>query len=303
MNKSIIAAVIASGFLTACVVTPMDVTRPVPYVAVQDEYIPPAEFVIGSPVYYESLPGVAFYPMFIDTPGSCHCVVPMRFYRNNWLSVDGEVIYRGRFPYIPASRIEPRHLDVWRHSEGIVHGMHPVRGSFLIDGGHVRPMPPAGSIHHQAIAGNRVNYNPVATSYPAQNPQRNDGRRFAAPPGQERGEPRSMPVDAAAQNPQRNDGRRFAAPPGQERGEPRSMPVDAAAQNPQRNDGHRFGAQPGQERGEQKPAEVAAPQGLAKPQQAAPQQQVNQQQAEQRQRPQHEHKLCSDQDRKEEKCK
>ncbi len=288
MNKSIIAAAIASGFLTACVAPPMYVNQPVQYEAAQDEYIPPVEYVVDAPVYYDSLPGIAFYPMFIDAPGSCHCVVPMRFYRGAWLNVNGEVIHRGHFPYVPASRIGARHLEAWRHSEGIIRGMRPMHGSFQMVGGHARPVPPAGSIHHQEMTGNRVNYDPAAARYSGQNrePLVNE-HHTGGQSGHERDQHGQMPVDAAAQRAQPNDLHHAGMQPGHEHGQ---MPAEVAVPRPQQNDERHAGTQAVHEHG-QKPADIAVTKPPVKPLQV-----------EEKPR-QHEHNACSDQDKKDGKCK
>jgi hypothetical protein len=264
MKISVISAVIASGFLAACVEIPVVVTPPVRYIAVQNDYIPPAEYVVGAPLYYESQPGVAFYPMFISTPGSCFCVVPMRFYRDVWLGVDGAVIYRGHFPYVPASRIEHRHLDAWHHDEGAFRGMHPAHGSFQMVEGHARPVPPPGTLHHQEATENRVKNDRPDARRPAQNQQ--------------------PPVNEHITGVQ----------PGHEHGAQGQNPVKTTAPAPQPTDAHPMGMKPGREHGDQgqNPNRAAAPTPPAKPQQGEPQAKQP-----------HGHKACSDQDRKDEKCK
>jgi hypothetical protein len=117
---------------------------------VQEEYVPPQEYIVDAPLYYDMQPGVAFYPIYIDTPGSCFCVMPMRYYGGVWLGVTGEVIYRGFFPY---RRAEPHHRTVYLQRTIVVNGFSPHRGRFESVGGRVVVLPPVGTMHHQvAIA-------------------------------------------------------------------------------------------------------------------------------------------------------
>ena len=292
MNKSIIAAVLAAGLLTACAVTPVAVVQPVRPVAVQSEYIPPQDYVVGAPLYYESAPGVAFYPMFISTPGSCFCVVPMRFYNGVWLGVDGVVLHRGHFQFVPAARIESRHLETWRHSEAVFHGMRPMHGSFQVVGGHARPLPPPGSMHHQAIAERRVNHDPAAAKYPAQNRHAPAiDRPPAAQPGHERSDRMQKPADATPQKPQQNS----AVP-----ARPQQQGKQTPPASPEKQ------AKPQQAKPQQAPQQGRA---QAKPQQDKPQQAPQQAkapanaQADKAPPKQREKSGCSDQDRKDNKCK
>ena len=122
--------------------------QPPPHQIVIDEYIPPPEYVIDGPLYYDAYPGVAFYPIFIDYPGSCFCIMPMRFAGGVWLGLDGLVLYRGMFPY---HRAEESHLFAWRERGGRFNGMAPTRGTFDNHGGHITAAPPEGSLHARVI--------------------------------------------------------------------------------------------------------------------------------------------------------
>ena len=303
MKKTVISAIIASGFLGACVEIPVVVEPPVRYVAVQSEYIPPAEYVVGAPLYYESQPGVAFYPMFIGTPGSCYCVVPMRFYRNVWLGVDGGVIYRGHFPYVAASRIEHRHLEAWHHDEGAFRGMRPMHGSFQMVDGHARPMPPQGSMHHQAIIESRVKHDPAEARFPVQNhqPPVNE-QRPGMQPGHERGDQWRNPAQVVAPIPQRNDERRPDMQAGHDRGDQGRNPAQVVAPTQQPNDDHRPGVRSGRERGDQgqRPAQVVTPAPAPTPPAKAV---APTPPAESKAKHERDGKACSDQDRKDDKCK
>lgn len=72
----------------------------------------------------------------------------MRFYRGAWLGVDNRVIYRGHFPFRPAP---PQYRAEWQRHGGVAHGMRPIRGTFENHGGHLRPMSPPDTRHHQVI--------------------------------------------------------------------------------------------------------------------------------------------------------
>jgi len=110
-----------------------------------DHGVPPIEYVEGgAPVYYETEPGVAFYPIYLDAPGSCFCIVPMRYVGGAWLGVGGVVLYRGHFPYHHAL---PQHREVWLRSGGEFGGHRPVFGRIERNGNVLRPLPPPGSIH------------------------------------------------------------------------------------------------------------------------------------------------------------
>lgn len=122
--------------------------------AYPNEYVPPLEYVVDGPVYYDTYPSVPFYPIFIDTPGSCFCVMPMRYVGGVWFSVTGAVIYRGFFPF---RRIEPVHRTYWLQNGGVVNGMRPSRGAFEPWGDRMVPAPPPGSLHHRAMEQQRVN--------------------------------------------------------------------------------------------------------------------------------------------------
>jgi hypothetical protein len=153
MNKAITAlsALLAALIVTSCVVRPAPVRyveTASPLYADEDEYVPPAEYIVDGPVYFDTMPGVTFYPMFIDLPGSCYCVVAVRFYRGVWLGVDNRVIHRGHFAFRPAP---PQHRAEWHRHGGVVHGMRPIRGTFEHHGGRLRPMPPSDTRHHQVI--------------------------------------------------------------------------------------------------------------------------------------------------------
>ena len=149
MKISLLPAV-AALTLAGCVIAP----APVAYQAQRyeqapapayDQYVPPPEYIEGgAPVYYDTEPGVAFYPIFLDVPGSCFCIVPMRFYNGVWLGIGGTVLYRGHFAlhHAPQDR-----RDFWIRSGGVVNGYAPVHGRIEHEGGAMRPVPPVESIH------------------------------------------------------------------------------------------------------------------------------------------------------------
>jgi hypothetical protein len=139
---------------------------------------------------------------------------------------------------------------------------------------------------------NRVKNDPVDARHPAQNQQPPVNEHFTGvQPGHEHGDQGQKPVKATAPAPQPTDAHPTGMKPGRERGDQGQNPVKTTAPGPQPNDAHPMGMKPGREHGEQvqNPVKAAAP---AKPQQAEPQS-----------KQQREHKACSDQDRKEEKCR
>ncbi len=291
---------LGSCFLTACVVVaPVAVSPPVMVpvnpVQMQGEYVPPQEYVIGAPLYYEALPGVAFYPMFIGTPGSCFCVIPMRFYRDTWFGVDGTVIHRGHFPYVPASRIEARHMDAWRHSEGLAHGMRPIHGSFQMFEGHNRPIPPQGSLHHQAMTEKRVNHDPAAARYPVQNHQPLASERPpAAQAGREHGlQGQNLPA-AIAPNPQKASA--IAAQPAQQ--SKQTKQEQARQERQAKQDQERQAKQAKQDQETQ--AKQAKFEQLRQEKQIKPQ--VDPKQAKSPGKQKNGDSACSEQDQKDKKC-
>ena len=150
--------------------------------AYADEYVPPPEYVVDGPLYYDTYPGVPFYPIFIDTPGSCFCVMPMRYYGGVWLGVTGVVIHRGFFPY---RRVEPVHRSYWQQQGGVVNGMRPSRGAFEHRGERMVPMPPVGSTHHRAVEQRQMTRPPPAA--PQVQPP-------AQPAFQQRPQPQAQPL-------------------------------------------------------------------------------------------------------------
>ena len=124
---------------------------------VQEEYVPPQEYIVDAPLYYDNQPGVAFYPIYIDTPGSCFCVMPMRYFGGVWLGVTGELIYRGFFPYRIA---ESHHRTVYLQRTLVVNGFSPHRGRFESVGGRVVVLPPVGTMHHQVVEQRRISRTP-----------------------------------------------------------------------------------------------------------------------------------------------
>jgi hypothetical protein len=198
--KSTIApllALLAATLVSSCVVRPAPVryveTAPPPpsQYADEDEYVPPEEYVVDGPVYFDTMPGITFYPIYIDAPGSCYCVVAMRFYRGVWLGVDNRVIYRGQFSFRPAP---PQHRAEWHRHGGVVHGMRPIRGTFVHQGGRLRPMPPPDTRHHQVIMQRPAHRDarPAPTRPPEQSPgarPQSDNRSAPAEANRRPGQP------------------------------------------------------------------------------------------------------------------
>ena len=179
--KAALLVLVATLLGAGCVIAPEPYATYGPY----DDYSPPQEYLADAPVYYAAHPGVAFYPLFINAPGSCFCVVPMRFYGGVWYGVDGVVLHRGHFAYTPAARIESRHISAWRNSGGVVHGMQPARGTVQTIGGKPVVRPPEGTLHRPRPGETRVLRDP--TPIPIRTPPpgpRPEAVAPAAPPQQ-----------------------------------------------------------------------------------------------------------------------
>ena len=125
-------ALALSAWLAGCVVAPAPGYPPAQpqamppayptaaYPAAGEEWVPPQEYVVGgAPVYYDVDPGVAYYPMYLNTPGSCNCVVPMRYANGVWLGLGGVVLHRGN---LSLARPAPYHYDAWTRSGGVWRG-------------------------------------------------------------------------------------------------------------------------------------------------------------------------------------
>ena len=148
---------------------------------IQEEYVPPQQYIVDAPLYYDNQPGVAFYPIYIDTPGSCFCVLPMRYYGGVWLGVTGEVIYRGFFPY---RIVEPHHRTVYLQRTLVVNGFSPHRGRFESVGGRLVVLPPVGTMHHQVVEQRRISRAPPEVPRGVNATGNVPVRREAGPAGQ-----------------------------------------------------------------------------------------------------------------------
>ncbi len=136
--------VLTVGVLYGCgpvVVRPVQLSVQPAAVAVEDGGAPPAEYVVeGAPVYYEAEPGVAFYPMFLDFPGSCFCIMPVRFYGGVWYAPGRVVVHSGHWAF---HRPQPHHLHAWRSGGGHFRGHAPMRGHLERGpGGRMRAVAP-----------------------------------------------------------------------------------------------------------------------------------------------------------------
>ncbi len=158
MKRALIAALLAVGVaaLSGCAVVPAGsrqvVVRPAPAavpaaVVEEDEGAPPAEYIVeNEPVYYESEPGIAFYPVFVDFPGSCFCIMPVRFVGGVWYAPGHVMVHQGHWGF---HRPGPNHLNAWRSAGGHYGGHAPVHGRFERGpGGRMHAVPPAG-VHQQ----------------------------------------------------------------------------------------------------------------------------------------------------------
>ena len=204
MKTSFLCVVPMAMILGGCVVTPrpMAVAQPSASAGMgfEDQYSPPLEYVEGgAPVFYDAEPGVAYYPILLDTPGSCFCIVPMRYVNGVWLGVGGVVLYRGYFRFHYPTQ---HHRDVWVRSGGVVNGYAPMRGSVERVGNVLRPVPPPGSIHAQQLERQRAPREPGGQ--PQQVPYRQQPMQpQQAPNWQQANQPQHAPdrppaADAAA---------------------------------------------------------------------------------------------------------
>lgn len=143
VRRAVAMGMLAAGILAGCVLPP-------PYPgdsmgAMEDAALPPVEYVVGgAPVYYAVEPGVAYYPIFLDTPGSCHCVVPMRYAGGVWFGLGGVILHRG---YLPLRHPAPHQREIWLRSGGVWQGHAPLHGSFGYQGSRPYSVPPPGSLH------------------------------------------------------------------------------------------------------------------------------------------------------------
>ncbi|MSQ18031.1 MAG: hypothetical protein EXR39_00365 [Betaproteobacteria bacterium] len=84
-------AVRAALLVAACVVRPATVRyveSASPQTVDEDEYVPPTEYVVDAPIYYDTMPGITFYPIFIDTPGLAFASSPCAFIgARGWASI------------------------------------------------------------------------------------------------------------------------------------------------------------------------------------------------------------------------
>ena len=195
-----LVVVLFASLLTGCVATmtpdgqiiiepapigiaPTYAPMPEPYpLASGDDFVPPQEFIEGgAPVYYDAEPGVAFYPMFLGYPGSCFCIMPVRYYDGAWLGVGGAVVHRGNFPFHHAGAM---HRDVWNRSGGVMNGHAPMHGHFT--GG--RAVPPPDSLHSRGVTRPNSNAAQHPIPKPAQvqhQPQQQQGQRPPQRAGQQ----------------------------------------------------------------------------------------------------------------------
>ena len=203
MKTSFLCVVPMAMILGGCVVTPrpMAVAQPSASAGMgfEDQYSPPLEYVEGgAPVFYDAEPGVAYYPILLDTPGSCFCIVPMRYVNGVWLGVGGVVLYRGYFRFHYPTQ---HHRDVWVRSGGVVNGYAPMRGSVERVGNVLRPVPPPGSIHAQQLERQRAPREPGGQ--PQQVPYRQQPMQpQQAPNWQQANQPQQVPNRQQAMQPQ-----------------------------------------------------------------------------------------------------
>ncbi|MDI9336245.1 MAG: hypothetical protein QM520_04365 [Gammaproteobacteria bacterium] len=114
--------------------------------------IPPIEYVVGgAPIYFEDQLATPYYPLYINTPGSCHCVVPVRYFRGSWYSYQGLLVHSGRMPlYIPP----PVVVERWRGHEIRNLGKPYSFGTFHRQSGHWSVAPAPRTSHHWHLNNN-----------------------------------------------------------------------------------------------------------------------------------------------------
>lgn len=157
-SRTLFAMSSMAFLVMGCVVDPSMMGRPT-YVEQPgwDDGVPPGEYIQGgAPLYYSSEPGVAYYPVYVDFPGSCHCIMPVRYYEGVWYAPGNVYVYRGHFPFHHPAE-EPRR--VWLQNRGVFQGQPAYRGR-LEQGAdrRMRPVPPtdSGYVNHL----NGMNRNP-----------------------------------------------------------------------------------------------------------------------------------------------
>lgn len=201
--STVVALLTAGLLLAACgpvVVRPVQPqASPSPTVTVEDEGAPPAEYIVeGAPVYYEAEPGIAFYPMFVDFPGSCFCIMPVRFYGGVWYAPGRVVVHSGHWTF---HRPGPTHLHAWRGNGGHFRGHAPIRGHIERGpSGRMRAVAPPG-IHHRPSAVQQHRPQPHAAPQHQQQhrPQAQQPHRAPQAQPQHRPQPQARP---APQRPQ-----------------------------------------------------------------------------------------------------
>lgn len=230
MNRGAFGIALAVLALSACVVVPPagGVRQPAYYEPTQGYSAPPMEFVEGgAPVYYDSEPGIPFYPIFLDTPGSCFCIVPMRYYNGVWLGLGGVVLHRGHFTFHTPSH---HHREVWGRSGGAFNGMRPTRGRVEQVGNEMRPIPPQGSVHAQHFTP------PPAPATPPGAPQQRGAYPQQAGQAQLAGEPQRGAFPQQAGQPRQDvdprQGRVHHQEPAMQQPMPQAVPSQQAQARP-----------------------------------------------------------------------
>lgn len=248
-------ALALSAWLTGCVVAPTPGYPPAQpqamppaypsaaYPAAGEEWVPPQEYVVGgAPVYYDVDPGVAYYPMYLNTPGSCNCVVPMRYANGVWLGLGGVVLHRGN---LSLARPAPYQYDAWTRSGGVWRGYTPVPGRWEYRSGRPYAVPPAGGIHYRQWEQQR--------------------RPQMAPPGPPPVAPRVQPQPPGVPAPHPQDGRQ----PPPRWGGPQPAPLQSAPLHPEDGGGPMRQSPP--RMAPPQPMPQAAPAPAVRPPQPAPQ--------------------------------
>ena len=284
MRADFLCVVPLAVILGGCVVATRPAVVPATTMGFEEQYAPPLEFVVGgAPIYYDMEPGVAYYPIFLDAPGSCFCIVPMRYVNGVWLGVGGVVLYRGGFRFHHPSQY---HRDVWLRSGGVINGYVPVRGNVERVGNAVRPVPPPGSVHAQHLDRQRAPGR-EQSNQSQQPPIRPQGNQLQqAPDRQQANQAQHAPDRQQPSQPQQAPGRQQLnqpqhAPDRQQPNQLQQAPNRQQVNQPQHAPDRQQPSQPQQAPGRQ---QLNQPQQAPSKQQASPSQQTpNRQQGNQQQ--------------------
>ena len=136
--------------------------QPAPSVVEEEDGLPQGyasyytPYVVDGPVYYD---GLAYYPFYFGFPGSCFCVIPVRYIGGVWYSPGNVFVHGGHFSrfYAPSY-----HIQNWRNN-GRSYGGHVPGGPRFAPHSGGRNFLPAPQIAPRVAPPNVGN--PVAPQY------------------------------------------------------------------------------------------------------------------------------------------